>query len=65
VGEEVLFSMRLIGSSDVQSIKAIVRNVRLFGDKKTSIGTQFHDLDDNLLQSIRTYMEKLGHLDAP
>lgn len=64
VGEEVLFSTRVIGSSDVQSIKATVRNIKL-GDKRTFIGTQFHDLDDNLLQSIRTYMEKVGNLDAP
>jgi len=64
VGEEILFSVRFIGSSEVKSIKAIVKNIRL-ADKRTSIGTQFHEPGDDILESIRTYMEKVGNLDVP
>ena len=64
VGEEILFSVRFIGSSDIKSIKAIVKNIRL-ADKRTSVGTQFHEPGDDILESIRTYMEKVGNLDVP
>lgn len=61
VGEEVLFSVRFIGSSEIRSIKAIVKNIRL-ADRRTSIGTQFHEPGDDILESIRSYMEKVGNL---
>ncbi len=63
VGDEIAFSVRFIGSSEVRSIRAIVRNVRM-ADRRTSIGTQFHEPGDDLLNSIRIYMEKMGSLDV-
>ncbi len=64
IGDEIVFSVRLIGSSDERSVKAIVRNIRT-AEKGTSIGTQFHEPGDDLLDSIRTYMGKVGNLDVP
>jgi hypothetical protein len=63
VGDEIVFSVRLIGSSEVSSIRAIVRNIRV-ADRRISLGTEFHEPGDALLNSIRTYMEKVGNLDV-
>lgn len=63
LGEEVTFSVCLIGSSEVRSIGATVRSVRMIG-KSMSVGTQFQDPGGDLLSSIRTYMEKVGGLDV-
>ncbi len=64
VGDEIVFSVRLIGSSEEKSVRAIVRNIRM-AEKGTSIGTQFHEPGDDLLNSIRSYMGKVGNLDVP
>ncbi len=34
-------------------------------EKGTSIGTQFHEPGDDLLDSIRSYMGKVVNLDVP
>lgn len=64
IADEIVFSVCLIGSSKEREIRAIVRNVRT-ADKRTSIGTQFHEPGDDLLESIRSYMGKVGNLDVP
>ena len=64
VGDEIVFSARLIGSSEERSVRAIVRNVRM-AEKGMSIGTQFHEPGDDLLDSIRSYMGKVVNLDVP
>ncbi len=64
IGDEIVFSVCLIGSSQERAVRAIVRNIRT-AEAGTSIGTQFHEPGDDLLDSIRSYMEKVGNLDVP
>lgn len=64
IGDEIVFSVCLIGSSQEREIRAIVRNIRT-AQTGTSIGTQFHEPGDDLIESIRSYMGRVVNLDMP
>lgn len=64
VGDEVAFSVQFVGSSQASSINATIKNVKAVS-KRTSIGAQFNDPDENLLQLIKAYVEGVGKFDRP
>lgn len=62
VGDEVAFSVQLIGSPEARTINAVIKNIRVIG-KKISLGTQFRNPDDGLLHSIKIYVDNVSRFD--